>query len=143
MIRTLTITLVMTSLSALTGCSSLKQPDTYIRQPTVCIDKNWYGYHKTGGCPSTAKAVAPDASKTAAGLAAPEQDRQRLADELEAARRQNNALSSRVRDLERQLANQDRDRRASFQRRGFGDTLKPAFCGTERFEPVAKGQRSP
>lgn len=108
MMRTFTTTMVTTSLVALTGCSSLKQPETYIRQPTVCIDKNWYGYHKAGGCPSTTKTVAPDASKeTAARLAALEGDRQRLADELEAARRQNDALSSRVSDLERQLADHD------------------------------------
>ena len=110
--RTLMIAIVMTGLVALAGCSSsLKQhPNTYIKQPTVCIDKNWYGYHKAGGCPSTAKAVTPDASQEmAARLATLEQDRQRSADELEAARRQNDALSSRVSDLERQLADRDRE----------------------------------
>ncbi len=108
--RTFTTVIVLTSLAALTGCSSwLKQhPDTYIKQPTVCIDQKWYGYHKAGGCPSTVKAVVPDASEEmAARLAALESDRQRLADELDAARRQNDHLSSRVGDLERQLADRD------------------------------------
>ena len=51
----------------------------------------------------------------AARLAALERDRQELADELDAARRQNGALSSRVSDLERQLSENkaDRDQLAS------------------------------
>ena len=69
--RTLTTMMIMTGLVALAGCSYLKQPDAYIKQPTICIDKKWYGYHKTGGCPSTLKASAPDASQEmAARLAA-------------------------------------------------------------------------
>jgi len=109
--RTLTAAIVMTGLVSLMGCSSsLKQhPNTYIKQPTVCIDQ-WYGYHLGKGCPSMAKAVAPDpAQELAARLAAMERDRQRLADELDAARRQNGVLSSRVSDLERQLADRDRE----------------------------------
>lgn len=110
MMRMLTTTMVTAGLIVLTGCSSLKQSDAYIKRPTVCIDKNWYGYHKAGGCPPTAKAVAPDASQEmAARLAALERDRQRSADELEAARRQNDVLSSRVSDLERQLADRNRE----------------------------------
>jgi chemotaxis protein MotB len=67
----------------------------------------------------------PDASQEAAArLAALERDRQRLADELEAARRQNGALSSRVSDLERQLA--DRDREIAALRSGAGDSAKLA-----------------
>jgi chemotaxis protein MotB len=120
MTRTLISTMVTTCLVALTACSSIEQPETYIRQPTICIDKKWYGYHRAGGCPSATKAVAPDASKDmAARLAAFERDRQRLADELEAARRQNGALSSRVSDLERQLA--DRDREIAALRSGSDD----------------------
>ena len=80
-----------TSLIALAGCSS------YIKQPAVCIDR-WYGYAPYDQCP------APAALKDAAApLAALEQERQRLADELDAARKQNGALSSRVSDLERQF----------------------------------------
>ena len=87
---------VLTSLVVLAGCSALpNHPSSYIKQPTVCIDKKWYGYHQGSGCPSTAKTVVAD--PTADRLAALERERQRLADELEAARRQNGALSSRVR----------------------------------------------
>ena len=118
--------LLMTGLVVLVGCSSLKHSDSYIKQPEVCIDKKWYGYHQGSGCPSTAKAVAPDASQEmAARLAALERDRSRLAEELEAARRQNRTLSSRVSELERQLA--DRDREIAALRSGAGDNA--AFAG--------------
>ncbi len=120
--RTLTTAIVMTGLVVLTGCSSsLKQhPDTYIKQPTVCIDR-WYGYYLGSGCPTTAKAAAPDASKEmATRLAALERQRDGLADELEAARKQNGDLSSRVNELERQLA--DRDRELAELRSGSDDT---------------------
>jgi len=108
------------------GCSSpLVKPSSYITQPEVCIDKNWYGYHQGSGCPSTTKAVTPDPSQDmAARLAALERDRQRLADELDAARKQNGALSSRVAELERQLA--DRDRELAALRSGAGDSAKLA-----------------
>ena len=122
--RTLTTAIVMTGLVVLTGCSSslTQHPDTYIKQPTVCIDR-WYGYHLESGCPTTAKTVAPDASKEMADrLAALQRDRQRLADELEAARRQNDDLSSRVGDLERQLA--DRDRELAALRTDAGDSTR-------------------
>lgn len=124
--RTFTTTVMLTGIVALTGCSYLNPPDTsHIKQPTVCIDQKWYGYHQGSGCPSVAKAVAPDASQDAAArLAALERDRQRLADELEAARRQNGALSSRVSDLERQLA--DRDREIAALRAGAGDSARLA-----------------
>jgi chemotaxis protein MotB len=112
--------ILMTGVVALTGCSSFKHPDTFIKQPTVCVDKGWYGYHKGSGCPSAAKVAAPDPSQEmAARLAALERDRQRLAGELEAARRHNGALSSRVSDLERQLA--DRDQEIAALRSGSGD----------------------
>jgi chemotaxis protein MotB len=102
--------LVAMGLVTLIGCSS------YIKQPTVCIDR-WYGYVQEGGCPSTVKAAAVD--ETAARMVALERERQRLADELDAARRQNGTLSSRVSDLERQLA--DRDRELAALRSGSGD----------------------
>ncbi len=113
--------LLMTGLVALVGCSSLKHSDGYIKQPTVCVDKGWYGYYQGKGCPSPmTKAVAPDASQEmAARLAALERDRSRLAEEREAARRQNGTLSSRVTELERQLA--DRDREIATLRSGAGD----------------------
>ncbi|MGZ8406308.1 MAG: OmpA family protein [Nitrospira sp.] len=67
-----------------------------------------------------AKAVVPDASQEmAARLAALERDRSRLAEELEAARRQNGTLGSRVNDLERQVS--DRDREIVTLRSGAGD----------------------
>lgn len=92
----------------LAGCSSFKNhPSSYIKQPTVCIDKKWYGYYQGSGCPSTAKAVESD--PRADRIEALERERNRLADELEAVRKRNEALSGRVNDLERQLAERDRD----------------------------------
>jgi chemotaxis protein MotB len=124
--RTFITTVMLTGIVVLTGCSYLNPPDTsHIKQPTVCIDQKWYGYHQGSGCPSTTKVVAPDVSQEmAARLAALERERQRLADELEAARRQNGALSSRVNDLERQLA--DRDREIAALRSGAGDSARLA-----------------
>jgi chemotaxis protein MotB len=119
-------TVIITGLVALVGCSSMKHSDGYIKQPTVCIDKKWYGYHQGAGCPSTTKVVVPDASQEmAARLAALERDRSRLAEELEAARRQNGTLSSRVSELEGQLA--DRDREIAALRSKAGDNT--AFAG--------------
>lgn len=124
--KMLKTTVVVTGLAAMMGCSStLVPPSSYITQPEVCIDKNWYGYHQASGCPSTTKAVAPDASQEmAARLAALERERQRLADELEALRKQNGSLSNRVSELERQLA--DRDREIAALRAGSGDQAKLA-----------------
>ncbi len=111
-------TTVLTGLVVLAGCSAMpNHPSSYIKQPTVCIDKKWYGYHQGSGCPSTAKAVVSD--PMADRLAALEGERQRLADELDAARRQNGVLSSRVSELERQLA--DREREIAHLRSGVGD----------------------
>ncbi|MGE0467926.1 MAG: OmpA family protein [Nitrospira sp.] len=104
--RTRNTSMLLIGLVALAGCSAFKDhPSSHIKQPTVCIDKKWYGYYQGSGCPSTTKAVAPDPS--ADRLAALERERQQLADELAAARKQNGALSSRVSDLERQLADRD------------------------------------
>lgn len=109
---------VLTGLVVLAGCSAMpNHPSSYIKQPTVCIDKKWYGYHQGSGCPSTAKAVVSD--PMADRLAALERERQRLADELEAARRQNGALSGRVSELERQLA--DRDHEIAHLHSGAGE----------------------
>ncbi len=94
-----TIVLV-TSGVLLVGCSS------YFKQPTMCVDR-WYGYQQNKPCPSTAKVVPPD--ETALRIAALEQDRQRLAGELETARRHNGELSSQMSDLERQLADRDQE----------------------------------
>ena len=60
----------------------------------------------------------------AARLAALEKERQRLADELAAAQKQNGILSSRVSDLERQLT--DRDREIASLRSGAGDSSRLA-----------------
>lgn len=102
---------VLIGMVVLAGCSSFKNhPSSYIKQPTVCIDKKWYGYYQGSGCPSTEKAVEPDAAQeTAARLADLERQRNGLADELEAARRQNGALRDRVSELEGQLADRDRE----------------------------------
>ena len=111
--------ILMTGVVVLTGCASSKHPDAFIKQPTVCVDKGWYGYHKGSGCPS-AKVAAPDPlQEMAARLAVLERDRSRLANELDVARRQNGTLSSRVSDLEQQLA--DRDREIAALRSGSSD----------------------
>jgi len=109
--RTFKTSMMLIGLVALAGCSAFKDhPSSHIKQSTVCVDKGWYGYYQGSGCPSTAKVTAPDASQEmAARLAALDRDRQRLADELEAARRENGALSGRVSDLERQLGERDRE----------------------------------
>jgi chemotaxis protein MotB len=114
-------TVIVTSIVLLLGCSS------YYKQPTVCVDK-WYGYHTASGCPSVAKAAAPDVSgsvalASAARLAALEGDRQRLANELAAARQRNA-------DLEAQLADREREHSTEMARlkeaeRGLVRALKP------------------
>ena len=81
--------IVLTGLAVLVGCSSLKHSESYIKQPTVCVDKNWYGYHQGTGCPSTAKAAA--ATPTAS-------------DELDVARRDIGVLQKRIAYLDGQLA---------------------------------------
>jgi chemotaxis protein MotB len=104
--RALKPTVVMTGLVVLMGCSSsLKQPEPYIKQSKVCTDR-WYGYHQGSGCPSMAKAAAPDPSKEMPVLLAAAQasgaERERLAAELTAA-------NQRVADLESQLADRDKE----------------------------------
>jgi chemotaxis protein MotB len=114
--QTFNTAILATSVVVLAGCSS------YIKQPEVCIDQKWYGYVQGPPCTPPTKMTASD--DTAARLAALEKERQRLADELAAAQRQNGALSSRVSDLERQLA--DRDREIAALRSGAGDSAKLA-----------------
>src|SRR5690348_8062624 len=63
-------------------------------------------------------------SDMAARLAALEKERQRLADELAAARKDNGALSERAKSLEGQLA--DRDRELASLRSGAGDSARLA-----------------
>ena len=83
--------ILATSLVALADCA------IWDKSP-VCRD-NWYGYRPGRGIDCD----ADNASKEkAARLAAPEKERQRLADELAAAQKQKQkrTLSSRVSDLE-------------------------------------------
>jgi chemotaxis protein MotB len=101
MMQKLTTTIAIVCWITLVGCSS------FIKQPTVCVDR-WYGYYPKGGCPSVAKAAVPGVSSdvalaSAARLAALEGDRQRLVGELEAAQRQNRALSSQLADRDKEL----------------------------------------
>ncbi len=98
----LTTTIVIACLATLVGCSS------YIKQPTVCVDR-WYGYYPGSGCPSVAKAAAPDVSgsvalASAARLAALEGDRQRLANDLAAARQRNADLEAQLADREKEYS---------------------------------------
>ena len=73
--RTQRTSIFLIGIVVLAGCSSFKNhPSSYIKQPTVCIDKKWYGYHQDSGCPSIAKAAASD--PTADRLAALERDRE-------------------------------------------------------------------
>ncbi|MEQ1795945.1 MAG: OmpA family protein [Nitrospira sp.] len=97
------------SLLALAGCSSW--------QP-MCPD-NGFQYRI---CPQgTVRNASTD---VASRLATLEKERQRLADELAAARKDNGALSDRVKSLETQLA--DRDRELAALRAGAGDSSKLA-----------------
>jgi len=126
--RTFKTSMMLIGVVALAGCSSFKDhPSTHIKQPTVCVDKGWYGYYQGSGCPSTTKTVASDAS--ANRLAALERERQQLADELAAARRQNGDLSSRVSDLERQLAERDREIAALRSGSGASAALASQLAG--------------
>lgn len=104
--RAFKTTVVMTGLVVLMGCSSSHtQPEPYIKQSKVCVDR-YYGYHQESGCPSVAKAAVPDPSKEMPVLPAAAQasgaERERLAAELTAA-------TQRVADLEGQLADRDKE----------------------------------
>jgi chemotaxis protein MotB len=90
--------ILATSIVALAGCASLD------KSPICNPSHGWLAW-------SDVRCNADNASKStddsAARLAALEKERQRLADELAAAQRQNGALHSRVTDLEGQV-NQDK-----------------------------------
>jgi chemotaxis protein MotB len=103
--------ILATSLVALAGCAS------WDKSPICNPSHQWTAWSDARCNPP--KNTVDDASKQAtARLAALENDRQRLVDELAAAKKQNGALSSRVSDLERPLA--DRDREIASLRSGAG-----------------------
>jgi chemotaxis protein MotB len=109
--------ILATSLVALAGCAR------WDRSPICNPSHQWTAWSDVRCNPP--KDTTDNASKEAADrLAALEKDRQRLADELAAARKQNGALSSRGSDLERQLA--DRDREIASLRSGAGDSARLA-----------------
>lgn len=110
-------TILVASLAALTGCAS------WDKSPICPPSHGWLAW-PDDRC-AAPKDTPADASKDMADrLAALEKERNRLANELAAAQRQNGALSSRVSDLERQLA--DRDREIAALRSGAGDSAKLA-----------------
>lgn len=110
-------TILVASLAALTGCAS------WDKSPICPPSHGWLAW-PDDRC-AAPKDTAADASKDMADrLAALEKERNRLANELAAAQRQNGALGSRVSDLERQLA--DRDREIAALRSGAGDSAKLA-----------------
>jgi chemotaxis protein MotB len=110
--QALKTTILVTGLAALAGCAS------WDKSPICNSSHQWTAWSDVRCNPDNAlKDVGAD-------LAALEKDRQRLADELAAARKQNSALSSRVSDLERRLA--DRDREIASLRSGAGDSAKLA-----------------
>ena len=105
-------TILATSVLALAGCAS------WDKSPICNPSHQWVAWSDVRCNPP--KDTVDDASKQAAArLAALENDHQRLADELVAAKKQNGASSSRVSDLERQLA--DRDREIASLRSGAGN----------------------
>ena len=107
-------TILVASLAALTGCAS------WDKSPICPASHQWQAWNDVR-CNAE---NAPKGNDMADRLAALEKERQRLANELDAARKQNGALSSRVSDLERQLA--DRDREIAALRSGAGDSAKLA-----------------
>jgi len=85
--------ILATSMVALAGCAN------WDKSP-ICTDKHGWLAWSDVRCNAD---NAPKAEDDAARLAALEKERQRLADELAAAQRQNGALNSRLSDLEGQL----------------------------------------
>ncbi len=106
-------TILATSVLALAGCAS------WDKSPICNPSHEWVAWDDVR-CNPPKDTTDHAAMEAAARLAALENDRQRLADELAAAKKQNGALSSRVSDLERQLA--DRDREIASLRSGAGDS---------------------
>jgi chemotaxis protein MotB len=113
-------TVVVAGLAALAGCAS------WDKSPICPTTHQWQAWNDVRcDADNASKSMAADASNDmAARLAALERERQRLANELDAARKQNGSLGSRVSDLERQLA--DRDRELAALRSGAGDSAKLA-----------------
>lgn len=101
---------VITSIIAATGCSGVKD--------AICCDG---GYEYRNKDRFAAEKASSD---MAARLAALENERQRLADELAAARKDNGVLSDRAKSLEGQLA--DRDRELASLRSGASDSARLA-----------------
>lgn len=99
-------TILATSVLALAGCAN------WDKSPICDKSHQWTAW-------SDVRCNPPKDTTDYAAI-----DRQRLADELAAAKKQNGALSSRVSDLERQLA--DRDREIASLRSGAGDSAKLA-----------------
>ena len=93
--------ILATSMVALAGCAN------WDKSP-ICTDKHGWLAWSDVRCNAD---NTPKAEDNAARLAALEKERQRLADELAAAQRQNGALSSRLSDLEgqRSLAKAEKD----------------------------------
>jgi chemotaxis protein MotB len=111
MMKHLTVLLfVITSIIAATGCSGVKD--------AICCDG---GYEYRNKDRFAAEKASSD---MAARLAALENERQRLADELAAARKDNGVLSDRAKSLEGQLA--DRDRELASLRSGASDSARLA-----------------
>lgn len=94
-----------------TGCSTSDMT-------AICCDGGYEYRHRNQWEAEKASA------EMAARFTALERERQRLADELAAAQKQNGILSSRVNDLERQLA--DRGRELAALQSGAGDSARLA-----------------
>lgn len=84
------------------GCTAIERAT--LKQKDVCIDE-WYGYWQEP-CPRVAEKPEKD---MAAQSMAREQEHQRLAGDLADALKQNRALTARVSEAEKQLADRDRE----------------------------------
>jgi chemotaxis protein MotB len=95
MMQTYKTAILATGLVVLAGCAS------WDKSPICNPSHQWVAWSDVRcNADNTSKATDDNAAR----LAALEKERQRLADELAAAQRQNGALNSRVSDLEGQLA---------------------------------------
>lgn len=89
-------------IALVSGCAAVERAT--VEQKKVCLDV-WYGYWQEP-CPR----LAEKAEKDMAALdAAREREHQRLAGDLADALKQNRALTARVSELEKQLADRDRE----------------------------------
>src|SRR4051812_26189233 len=95
-------TILATSVLALAGCAN------WDKSPICNPTHQWVAWSDVR-CNPPQDMVDHAAKEAADRLAALENDRQRLADELASTEKQNGVLSSRVSDLERQLADRDRE----------------------------------